>query len=426
MSNVVVVGTQWGDEGKGKITDYLAQEADVVVRYQGGNNAGHTIVFDGKKFALHLLPSGCLSEDKLNIMANGMVINPKALIEEIEGLKAQGIDNLNLKISNRAHIIFPYHMVLDGAFEQSAGKNKIGTTKKGIGPTYTDKYFRSGLRMGDLLDEEYFRTRLESALNIKNGVLNMLGLEKMEFEALVEEFMGYKEYLQDYITDTSVLLNNALEADKKVLFEGAQGVMLCTDHGTYPYVTSSSPTAAAVPLYTGIAPSYINNVLGITKAYTTRVGEGAFPTEFDDEVAHNIREVGNEYGTTTRRPRRIGWLDTVILRHAKRVSGINGLSIMLLDVLSGIKTLKICTHYELNGEKMDYVPSIIDHLEHVKPVFIELPGWEEDITNVTSFEELPVNAQNYILKIQELTGIKAKIFSVGPDRTQTIKLESIL
>lgn len=426
MSNVVVVGTQWGDEGKGKITDYLAQEADVVVRYQGGNNAGHTIVFDGQKFALHLLPSGCLSKDKLNIMANGMVINPKALIEEIEGLKEKGITNINLKISNRAHIIFPYHMALDGAFEKSAGKGKIGTTKKGIGPTYTDKSFRSGIRMGDLLDEVYFRTRLESALNIKNGVLNMVGLDKMDLEEVFNEFMEYKEYLKDYITDTSVLLNEALEDNKKVLFEGAQGVMLCTDHGTYPYVTSSSPTAAAVPLYTGIAPSYINNVLGITKAYTTRVGEGAFPTEFEDETAHMIRETGNEYGTTTKRPRRIGWLDTVILRHAKRVSGINGLSIMLLDVLSGVKTLKICTHYELNGEKIDYVPSIIDHLDLVKPVYIELPGWNEDITGVTSFDELPVNAQNYILKIQELTGIKAKIFSVGPDRTQTIKLEEIL
>jgi len=426
MNNVVVVGTQWGDEGKGKITDYLAQEADVVVRYQGGNNAGHTIVFDGQKFALHLLPSGCLSKDKLNIMANGMVINPKALIEELEGLKQRGIENINLKISNRAHIIFPYHMTLDGAFEQSAGKNKIGTTKKGIGPTYTDKYFRSGLRMGDLLDEKYFRTRLESALNIKNGVLNMLGLEQMDLDVIYDEFMGYKEVLKDLITDTSILLNEALEADKKVLFEGAQGVMLCTDHGTYPYVTSSSPTAAAVPLYTGIAPSYITNVLGITKAYTTRVGEGAFPTEFDDEVAHNIREVGNEYGTTTRRPRRIGWLDTVILRHAKRVSGINGLSIMLLDVLSGIKTLKICTHYLVNGEKVDAVPSIIDHLDHVTPVYIELPGWDEDITKVTSYDELPKNAQNYIETIEQLTGIKAKIFSVGPDRTQTIKLESIL
>lgn len=359
-------------------------------------------------------------------MANGMVINPKALIEEIEGLKTQGIDNINLKISNRAHIIFPYHLALDGAFEKSAGKGKIGTTKKGIGPTYTDKSFRSGIRMGDLLDEAYFKTRLESALNIKNGVLNMVGLDKMDFEEVFNEFMGYKEYLQDYITDTSVLLNEALEADKKVLFEGAQGVMLCTDHGTYPYVTSSSPTAAAVPLYTGIAPSYINNVLGITKAYTTRVGEGAFPTEFEDATAHQIRETGNEYGTTTKRPRRIGWLDTVILRHAKRVSGINGLSIMLLDVLSGVETLKICTHYELNGEKIDYVPSIIDHLDHVKPVYIELPGWTEDITKVTSYEELPVNAQNYISKIEELTGIEAKIFSVGPDRTQTIRLQEIL
>ncbi len=426
MSNVVVVGTQWGDEGKGKITDYLAQEADVVVRYQGGNNAGHTIVFDNQKFALHLLPSGCLSKNKLNIMANGMVINPKALIEELKGLEERGITGINLKISNRAHIVFPYHMTLDGAFEQSAGQKKIGTTKKGIGPTYTDKYFRSGIRMGDLLDPKYFADRLKSALNIKNNVLKMLGLEPMNFEELFEEFMGYKEILGHMITDTSVLLNEMLEADKKVLFEGAQGVMLCTDHGSYPYVTSSSPTAAAVPLYTGIAPSYIQNVLGITKAYTTRVGEGAFPTEFEDEIAHTIREVGNEYGTTTKRPRRIGWLDTVVLRHAKRVSGINGLSIMLLDVLSGLKTLKICTHYLMDGIKIDYIPSIIDHLDNVEPVYIELPGWNEDITGVESFDQLPQNAKKYLTVIEKLTGIKVKIFSVGPDRQQTIELVSIL
>jgi len=426
MSNVVVVGTQWGDEGKGKITDYLAQEADVVVRYQGGNNAGHTIVFDNQKFALHLLPSGCLSKNKLNIMANGMVINPKALIEELKGLEERGIKGINLKISNRAHIVFPYHMTLDGAFEQSAGSKKIGTTKKGIGPAYTDKYFRSGIRMGDLLDSKYFAERLKAALSIKNNVLKMLGLDSMDFKELFEEFMGYKEVLGHMITDTSVLLNEALEADKKVLFEGAQGVMLCTDHGSYPYVTSSSPTAAAVPLYTGIAPSYIQNVLGITKAYTTRVGEGAFPTEFEDEIAHTIREVGNEYGTTTKRPRRIGWLDTVVLRHAKRVSGISGLSIMLLDVLSGLKTLKICTHYIMDGNKIDYIPSIIDHLDNVEPIYTEMPGWDEDITGVVAFEELPQNAKNYLLEIQKLTGINVKIFSVGPDRQQTIELESIL
>ncbi|XMB86446.1 adenylosuccinate synthase [Mycoplasmatota bacterium WC44] len=426
MSSVVVVGTQWGDEGKGKITDYLAQEADVVVRYQGGNNAGHTIVFNNQKFALHLLPSGSLSPNKLNIMANGMVINPKALIKEMNGLKERGITDINLKISNRAHIVFPYHEELDGAFEKNAGKGKIGTTKKGIGPTYTDKAFRSGIRMGDLLDPTYFKERLDYALGIKNGVLNMLGLEQLDLEELYNEYMGYAEVLKDSITDTSVILNEELEKGSKVLFEGAQGVMLCTDHGTYPFVTSSSPTAASVPLNTGIAPKYVDNVLGIIKAYTTRVGEGAFPTEFDDEVAHHIRETGNEYGTTTKRPRRIGWLDLVVLNHAKRVSGISGLSVMLLDVLSGVEKLKICTSYNYKGETISVMPSIINHLEDCIPNYIELPGWQEDITGVTSFDELPINAQNYLLKIEDLTGIKVKMFSVGPDRKQTIELEKIL
>lgn len=426
MSSVVVVGTQWGDEGKGKITDYLAQEADVVVRYQGGNNAGHTIVFNNQKFALHLLPSGCLSENTTNIMANGMVINPKALVSEIEMLKSKGIDNLNLHISNRAHMIMDYHQILDGAYEAKEGLTKIGTTKKGIGPTYTDKYQRIGLRVGDLLDVEYLKKRVFETVSRKNMELEMLGLDKIDPDVVMNECLEYKEIFGSMIKDTSLLLNELIEADKKVLFEGAQGVMLCIDHGSYPFVTSSSPTAAAVPLYTGVAPKYVDNVLGITKAYTTRVGEGAFPTEFEDEVAKGIRERGNEFGTTTKRPRRIGWLDTVILRHAKRVSGLSGLSIMLLDVLSGVEKLKICTHYELDGEKIDYVPSIIDQFDRVKPVYIEVDGWDEDITEVTSLDELPLNAQKYLQTISELTGIPVKIFSVGPDRTQTIRLEEIL
>ncbi|XMB67823.1 adenylosuccinate synthase [Mycoplasmatota bacterium zrk1] len=424
MSNVVVVGTQWGDEGKGKITDFLAQRADVVVRYQGGNNAGHTIVFNGEKFALHLLPSGVLSPDKINIMANGMVINPEALISEIKGLKERGITNFDLRISNRAHIVFPYHIELDSAFENT-GSDKIGTTKRGIGPTYTDKAFRSGLRMGDLLDLDYFKKRLKAALDIKNNVLKMMNRETINFDDLYQKYLGYREIIKDYICDTSVLLNELLE-DKKVLFEGAQGVMLCIDHGTYPFVTSSSPTAASVPLYTGIAPRHINNVLGIIKAYTTRVGEGAFPTEFSNEVADKIRKTGNEYGTSTGRPRRIGWLDLVVLNHTKRVSGITGLSVMLLDVLSGIQTLKICVAYKYKGEIINVMPSIVDHLNECEPVYIEMPGWQEDITEVTSFDELPMNAKNYLNKIQELTGINVKMFSVGPDRKQTIEVEEVL
>jgi len=425
MSNVVVVGTQWGDEGKGKITDFLAQKADVVVRFQGGNNAGHTIVFNNQKFALHLLPSGVLSTDKVNVMANGMVINPKALIEEMNMLNQRGVKDFDLRISNRAHIVFPYHIELDAAFEK-VGEDKIGTTKRGIGPTYTDKAFRSGIRMGDLLDLDYFRKRLSAALAIKNNVLKMMNLEVIDLETLYQEFLGYREVLKEYICDTSVVINKYLDEDKKVLFEGAQGVMLCIDHGTYPFVTSSSPSAASVPLYTGVAPRYINNVLGVIKAYTTRVGEGAFPTEFDDEVAHQIRETGNEDGTSTGRPRRIGWLDLVVLNHTKRVSGLTGLSVMLLDVLSGIESLKICVAYKYKGQTIDIMPSIVDHLSDCEPVYIEMPGWQEDITEITSFDELPSNAKDYLSKIEELTGVKVKIFSVGPDREQTIVVEDVL
>ncbi len=427
MNRTVVVGTQWGDEGKGKVTDYLAQKAEVVVRFQGGNNAGHTIVFNGGKYALHLIPSGIFNPKTKNVMANGMVINLKAFFEEIEMLEGRGITDYQLYMSDRAHVIMPYHLELDGAYEELKGNNMIGTTKRGIGPCYTDKASREGIRIGEILgDEKELYEKIKANLIVKNIIFKALGKPEFDADEMFEYLMSYKERLAKFVTDTSVLLNESIERNEKVLFEGAQGVMLCLDHGTYPMVTSSSPTAASVSINTGIAPRFVEDALGVTKAYTTRVGSGVFPTEFENEVANQIRTVGNEFGTSTGRPRRIGWLDTVILRHAKRVSGLTGLSIMLLDVLSGLDKLNICTGYTLDGKHIDHVPANIKDYERCEPVYIEVDGWKEDITGVTSFEELPVNAQKYLQKIEELVGVKVKMFSVGPDRKQTILLDEIL
>jgi adenylosuccinate synthase len=427
MKGVVVVGTQWGDEGKGKITDFLAEKADVVVRFQGGNNAGHTIKFDGKKFALHLIPSGIFREEAINILANGMVINPKALLEELEMLKQGGVDKFNLAISDRAHIVLPYHIILDGLFEElKDDSKKVGTTKKGIGPTYTDKYSRIGIRVCDFIVPEIFQDKLTDNLSYYNKIFSLFGKEEMNIDDIYQEYSEYASLIANYVTDTSILLNNMFEEDKKVLFEGAQGALLCIDNGTYPFVTSSSPTAASVPLNTGVSPKYITDIIGITKAYSTRVGSGHFATEFEDEISRKIRDVGNEFGTTTGRPRRIGWIDTVILRHTKRISGLTGLSIMLLDVLTGIETLKICVAYRLNGEIIDYVPANIKDFERCEPIYIDVPGWNEDITRVSSLSDLPLNAQNYLTKISELAKTDIAIFSVGPDREQTVVLTKIM
>ncbi len=427
MKGVVVVGTQWGDEGKGKITDFLAEKADVVVRFQGGNNAGHTIVFDNKKYALHLIPSGIFRKDAINILGQGMVINPKATLEELEMLKQGGVTEYNLAISDRAHVILPYHIELDGLFEELKDDNKkVGTTKKGIGPTYTDKYSRIGIRMCDFIDEETFMDKLTDNLNYYNKLFTLFGKETFDIDKMFNEYKEYAIALAPFVTDTSVLLNNKFDNDKKVLFEGAQGALLCIDNGTYPFVTSSSPTAASVPLNAGVSPQYITDVVGITKAYSTRVGSGYFATEFEDEVAQQIRVVGHEFGTTTGRPRRIGWIDTVVLRHTKRISGLTGLSVMLLDVLTGLDTLKICVAYKLDDEIIDHIPANIKDFERCEPIYIEVPGWKEDITRVASFSELPVNAQNYLNKIAELSETEVVIFSVGPDRTQTVVLKEIM
>jgi len=425
MSTLVVEGSQWGDEGKGKITDYLAQEADVVVRSQGGNNAGHTIVINNEKFALRSIPSGIFNPNIKNILANGMVINPKQLLEELHGLESRGITNYKLYISNRAHIVLPYHETLDGAYEDYKGSRKIGTTKHGIGPCYSDKANRIGIRIGEFVNEEEFKECLTNTLSIKNMELKMLGLPEMNVDSIFNEYKEYAKEIKKFVCDTSLLIEEELEKGSKILFEGAQGVMLCIDHGTYPYVTSSSPTGAAVPLNCGIAPKYINNVLGICKAYTTRVGSGPFPTEIDGDLANYIRERGHEYGTVTKRPRRIGWLDCVTLNYARRVSGINYLSIMLLDVLTGLDEIKICYDYDLDGKPLNTVPATLKELEKVTPKYITLKGWKEDITQVKSFDELPENAKAYIRKIEELTKAEVAIFSVGPDRSQTIKLKEL-
>lgn len=421
MQTVVVVGTQWGDEGKGKITDFLAQRSDIVVRYQGGNNAGHTIVLDGKKYALHSIPSGILNPNIQNILANGMVINPKALLIELD--KLEGMD-YKIAISDRAHVIMPYHLMLDEAKEASL-THKIGTTHKGIGPAYTDKAERTGLRMGEFVNEELFKSRLSEILIQKNQQLALYGKKPLAFDDIFLEYKVYADRLRPFVTNTSILINEAISKGKKVLFEGAQGTLLCLDHGTYPFVTSSSPTAASVPINTGVAPWLINGAIGVTKAYTTRVGKGPMPTELNDDIASYIREKGHEYGTTTGRARRVGWLDLVLIKHAKTSGGLSGLAVTLLDVLSNIDTLKVCVAYELDGKVIDYIPSLVNDFGRVNPVYVELKGFKEDITGVKSFEELPLAAQQYIKFIEDQTGIKVVIFSVGPDRNQTIIIDDI-
>ena len=421
MNSLVIVGTGWGDEGKGKITDYLSKKFDICVRFQGGNNAGHTIKFNNNKYALNLIPSGIFNQNIQNIMSNGMVIDLKALVNEIDILKSKGFDCENLHISDRAHVLFPYHIQLDEIFENIKGNDKVGTTKKGIGPCYTDKAMRIGIRIGDLLNKDSFYKKLSQNVEYVNKLLSIFNSTTFDVNELYNEYTSYANIIKPHIKDTSLFLMNALNENKKILFEGAQGIMLCLDHGTYPYVTSSSPSAASVALNCGIPPQSIQKVLGITKSYATRVGEGVFPTELFSDISNTIRETAHEYGTTTGRARRIGWLDTVVLKHGKRISGITDLAITLLDVLTGFEKLKICTSYILDGKEIDYIPSTIEEFNKCKPVYIELDGWYEDISNVKSFNNLPKNAKNYIHKIEEITGINVSIISVGPDRKQTIE-----
>ncbi|MFC3932350.1 adenylosuccinate synthase [Streptococcus dentapri] len=426
MTSVVVVGTQWGDEGKGKITDFLSQDAEVVARYQGGDNAGHTIVIDGKKFKLHLIPSGIFFSDKLSVIGNGVVINPKSLVEELDYLHKKGINTDNLRISDRAHVILPYHIKLDQLQEAAKGDNKIGTTNKGIGPAYMDKAARVGIRIADLLDKDIFEERLKTNLADKNRLFNkMYECEEIAFEDIFQEYYDYGQLIKRYVTDTSVILNDALDKGKRVLFEGAQGVMLDIDQGTYPFVTSSNPVAGGVTIGSGVGPSKINKVVGVCKAYTSRVGDGPFPTELFDQVGDRIREIGHEYGTTTGRPRRVGWFDSVVMRHSRRVSGITNLSLNSIDVLSGLDRVKICVAYNLDGQRIDHYPASLEQLKRCQPIYEELPGWSEDITDCRSLDELPENARNYVRRVGELVGVRISTFSVGPDRDQTNILESV-
>ncbi|MCL6605903.1 MAG: adenylosuccinate synthase [Paenibacillus sp.] len=420
MSTVVVVGTQWGDEGKGKITDFLAESADVVARYQGGNNAGHTILIDGKKYKLSLIPSGVFYKEKTCVIGNGMVINPAALIEEINYIHENGFDTKNLVISDRAHVIMPYHMLLDALEEDRKGPNKIGTTRKGIGPCYMDKAARNGIRISDLMDAEEFEMRLRHLMEEKNQVITQVyGAEALDVEEILTQYLEYAEVLRDYVTDTSVVLNDAIDADARVLFEGAQGVMLDIDQGTYPFVTSSNPSAGGVCIGSGVGPSKIKQVIGVAKAYTTRVGDGPFPTELNDEIGDYIRETGHEYGTVTGRARRVGWFDSVVVRHARRVSGITGLSLNSLDVLSGLETVKICTGYKFRGDIITTYPASLKKLAECEAVYEELPGWSEDITSAKTLADLPENTRRYVERVSELTGIPIAIFSVGRNREQT-------
>lgn len=421
---LVVIGSQWGDEGKGKITNYLSELSNVVVRYQGGDNAGHTIKFNNQTYTLHLLPSGIFNPQIKNILGNGMVINPEALMNEITTLKELGFSCENIYISDRAHVLFDYHKELDACIEKSLKDNSIGTTKKGIGPAYTDKVSRQGIRMCDFVAPD-FQEKFIAKATKKNEQIIAMGGTPINILERVEIYQKIADTIRPYVCDTIDLIHQAIENNEKVLFEGAQGALLDIDFGTYPFVTSSNPTSGGVCTGSGVGPTFINDVLGIVKAYTTRVGSGAFPTELNNELGDLIREKAHEYGATTHRPRRIGWFDAVILKYSARINGLTGISLMLLDILTGIDKIKICTKYNLNGKLITNVPSNLQDLEQCIPVYEEFDGWTEDITNVHTFEELPINAQNYILAIERLVGVKVKIFSVGPDKTQTIVREEL-
>jgi len=426
MSAVVVIGTQWGDEGKGKIVDYLAEQADVIVRYQGGNNAGHTVVVNGSEFKLHLLPSGILYKGKTCVVGNGVVIDPAVMIQEMKGMEEKGIDTAGLRVSNRAHVIMPYHRLLDEVEEISRADQKIGTTKRGIGPCYMDKNARSGIRMVDLLDEEEFCAKLKRNLEAKNHLLKAVyGTNGFDFESMKKEYLAYADKLRPYVVDTSAVLNESMKAGQKILFEGAQATQLDLDHGTYPYVTSSHPIAGGACIGAGVGPTKISKVIGVVKAYTTRVGEGPFPTELLDATGDLIREEGHEYGTTTGRPRRCGWLDAVVVRYAGYVSGLDYMAITRLDILDKLPTLKLCVAYKYKGEIINEFPASLKVLDQVEPIYEEMPGWQEPTSHIRRYEELPLNARRYLERLSAVADIAIGIVSVGPGREQTIILHDM-
>ncbi len=419
MSNIVILGAQWGDEGKGKVIDIYAPKVDYIVRYQGGNNAGHTVVIGGDEFILHLIPSGVLHKGKICVIGNGVVVDPKALLEEIDTLKKKGIDcEGRLFISEEAHVIFPYHRKLDALKEED--RKKIGTTKRGIGPCYSDKVARSGIRIVDLLDDSVFKDKLRSNLDEKNAIFSRIyKAEEFSFDEIYKEYSAYRARIRQYVCNTTIMLNNALKKKKSIMFEGAQGTLLDVDHGTYPFVTSSNATAGGASTGTGVGPTRIDKVIGIVKAYTTRVGEGPFPTEFSDDLMNSIRKKGKEFGATTGRPRRCGWFDSVIVKHSVMVNGIDEIVVTKLDVLDDLDDLKICTAYRFEGKRYDDFPANTRVLSGCEPVYETLPGWKKDTSGITSYSGLPKNAKNYLKRIQEILKTRIVLVSVGSDRKQT-------
>ena len=426
MAGYVVVGTQWGDEGKGKIIDVLADRADYVVRFQGGNNAGHTVVVNGEKFILHLLPSGMLHGNGKCIIGPGVVVDPKVLLKELDTLEEKGAKIDHLFISDRAHIIMPYHVRIDELNEEASGANKIGTTKRGIGPCYADKINRVGIRAVDFLNMDIFAEKLKRFLAEKNEIITKIyGAEPLSYEQILADYTGYADRLRHRIIDSIPEINKALDEDKLVLFEGAQAMMLDINYGTYPYVTSSSPTTGGVTTGAGVSPRKITKGIGVMKAYTTRVGEGPFVTELTDELGEKLRQIGGEYGATTGRPRRCGWLDLVVGKYAVDINGLTDIVITKIDVLSGLDTVKICVAYEIDGKRYDYVPASTEILYRARPIYEELPGWQEDISQMKTYDELPENCKKYIKRMEDILRCPISVVSVGPDRSQNIHIREI-
>src|SRR5215211_5385984 len=428
MPAIVLIGAQWGDEGKGKATDILGGQVQWVVRYQGGNNAGHTVVLpDGQDFALHLIPSGILTPGVTNVIGNGVVVDPGVLLHEVDALQRRGVDTSRLLISADAHLIMPYHVAIDRVTERYLGKAKIGTTGRGIGPCYQDKLARVGVRVQDLLDEKILRQKVEAALDFKNQVLvKVYNRRALDADAVVQEVLAYSERFAHRIADTRLLLNQALDRGEIVLLEGSQGTLLDVDHGTYPFVTSSNPTAGGAAAGSGIGPTRITTVVGILKAYTTRVGSGPFPTELHDQFGEYLRKHGGEVGVTTGRDRRCGWFDAVVARYASRVNGITDYFLTKLDVLSGLETVPICVAYDVDGVRHDEMPMTQTEFHHAKPVYEEMPGWSEDIRHCRTFEELPTNAQAYVRRLEELSGARISVIGVGPGRDENVVINDLL
>jgi adenylosuccinate synthase len=419
MATLVIVGAQWGDEAKGKLVDVLGSEADMVVRYAGGNNAGHTVITGGKTFKFQLIPAALLHPGSVAVLGSGMVVDPKGFLDELDRTLAEQKDLAELKVSSAAHVVFPYHRMLDKLQEEARGENKIGTTSRGIGPAYEDKIARIGIRMSEFVNPSRFEKRLREVLSVKNRLLQMFGEKPLDFD-LFEEYSAYAHRIAPMVCDTEILVQEAVYGGKRVLFEGAQGTFLDLDSGTYPYVTSSHPVSGGACLGTGIGPRAINSVLGVCKAYTTRVGSGPFPTELLDETGDWIRETAQEYGTVTGRDRRCGWLDLVVLRHSCRLNSLSGLALTRLDILSGLPELKVAHSYDLDGKQITYVPTDIEDFARVKPNLTAMKGWSEDLSGMRSIEELPVAAREYIRMVEKQTETPVAMIGVGPDREQTI------